>query len=227
MNTQWLKFGILLLICMLNLILGIFIIKKNKTKQESIKYFLLLCFSAFCWSLNIGLIAIVTQDLSYRIIANFTYFTGNMILISFFMFSKTFPYYIKNRLQQIFNFLLLLLSTLTIYILFSNKMVENIYIKSNQISYSPNQNLHLAYGILYLVILIYSYHNLLKKYISSSGINKERILIVIVGTITSFIFAIYFDWYLIHINQFNFFWIGPIFILIMNFSIAYLLFKKN
>lgn len=227
MNIQWLKFGILFVVGLINLTIGIIIFTKYGGKDKSTKYFGLLCISALLWSINIGLISVIKNNNIYKILGNLTYTTGTLILVNFFMFSIYFLYKTKNKALVQFKILLTTLSILTLYILFSNTMISKIYTESNQISYEPNRVLHLIYGILFLIILLYTYYILIKKYINAQGINKKRISIVIFGTVVSFILGFYFDWYLIHINVFQFFWLGPIFTTIMNFSIAYLLFKKD
>lgn len=227
MNIQWLKFGVLSMVGLINLVISIIIFTKYKTKEKSIKYFGLLCVSTLLWSINIGLISIIKNNDIYKLLGNLTYTTGTLILINFFMFSIYFPYTIKSKSLILFKTLLIILSAVTFYILFSNIMVSKIYIKNNQISYVPNTILHLIYGILFSIILLYTYYILIKKHINSQGINKKRISVVIFGTAISFILGFYFDWYLIHINIFQFFWLGPVFTIIMNFSIAYLLFKRD
>lgn len=227
MDMQWLKFGVLLISGLINLVIGIIIFSKYKMREKSTRYFGLLCISALLWSINICLILVIKNNNIYKILGNLTYTTGTLILINFFMFSIHFLYTTKIKSLMLFKILLLILSAITFYILFSNTMVSKIYIENNQISYIPNTILHLTYGILFSVILLYTYYILIKKYISSQGINKKRISIVIFGTAISFILGFYFDWYLIHINIFQFFWLGPIFTLIMNLSIAYLLFKRD
>ena len=68
---------------------------------------------------------------------------------------------------------------------------------------------------------------LTKKYILSEGINKKRLLIIIISTLIPFILGMIFDWYVIYIGKYDFDRIGPIFTIIMSGSIAYLLFKKE
>jgi len=227
MNIQWLKFGILIIVGLINLTIGIVIFTKYRGGEKSTKYFGLLCVSTLLWSINIGLIAVVKNNSIYKTLGNLTYTTGALILINFFIFSIYFLHTTKNKSLILFKILIIIFSILTLYILFTNIMVSKIYTKNNQISYTPNAILHLLYGILFLIILLYAYYILIKKYINSQGINKKRISIVVLGTAISFILGFYFDWYLIHINVFKFFWLGPIFTITMNFSIAYLLFKKN
>lgn len=227
MDIQWLKFEVLLIVGLINLAISIIIFTKYKGKEKSTKYFGLLCISALLWSINIGLISVIKNNNTYKTLGNLTYTTGTLILTNFFMFSIYFLYATKNKFLILFKILLTILSTLTLYILFSNTMISKIYTENNQISYEPNTILHLIYGILFSIILLYTYYILIKKYINSQGVNKKRISVVIFGTAISFILGFYFDWYLIHINVFKFFWLGPVFTTIMNFSIAYLLFKHG
>ncbi|HNV96704.1 MAG TPA: histidine kinase N-terminal 7TM domain-containing protein [bacterium] len=227
MNIQWLKFGVIFLTATINIAIGFIIMKKNNGREKFSRYFSLLCISAFFWSINIAGLSVIKNNSIYKILSNLTYATGTLILINFFMFSVYFLYTVKNKILIVFKALLFILSIITLYILFSDQMVTNIYIENNQISYIPDSTLHLIYGILFSLMLFYAYYILVMKYINSQGINKKRVFIVIFGTMVSFILGFYFDWYLIHINIFKFFWLGPIFILIMNFSIAYLLFKKD
>ena len=221
---MWIKFSILMLVAVINVALSFIIWKRNKNKDKARLYFSLMCFSAGLWSISLGLMFLDVSIFFYTLSVKGNYIFSTCIFIFFMFFCSEFLYKVKNK---ILNYLALLLFLTTLPIIFTNFLFKKIYFYEGLLRYDPNLIMHLLYGFFFLLIFFYSYHILFLKYKNSQGINQSRILLIIIGTLISFIFGIYFDWVVLYVNQYHLFWIGPVFMIIMNSSVAYLLFKKE
>ncbi|MDD3284836.1 MAG: histidine kinase N-terminal 7TM domain-containing protein [Patescibacteria group bacterium] len=221
----YLKFFTLLIVFILDLILGIFLIWKNKSKDMSKIYFGLVCISGSLWSLFLSFSLLTTNSDLYFLNAKLYYFFATLIFIFFYYFSIVFLYK-KNVISEIITYFILLGFILVIYVLFFDIFLIGVYFDKYGMHEIENKFLHLLYGFYILFILFISYVNLFVKYKKLYEINKGILFWVLISTLASFIFAIFFSWYLPHINKHYLDWIGPIFAIIMNFSIGYSLFRK-
>lgn len=222
---MWIKFSILMLVALLNLSLGILISIKNQGKEKFIKYFVLLYFSATIWTLGLGFALLITDANLFLIIARVFYVAATVIVLSFFMFSVHFLY--SYKLNKIFKYIISLFTLYIFYIILSGDLFIGVYEYRGLMHELEDSILHLIYGIYFIGIMIYSHYLLFLKYRESQGINKSRLLFVIIGTLTSFVFGTFFAWYMPYINKHYLDWIGPVFVFFMTFSISYLLFKKE
>ena len=109
----------------------------------------------------------------------------------------------------------------------SNKFIFGVYYYKGSLYQLESDLLNLIYGLYFLIFLAYSYYLLFKKCFVSSGINKSRLIFVIISTFFPFMFSVLFSWYFPYTGRHYLYWIGPVFTIIMNFSIAYLFFKKD
>ncbi|MCD4705328.1 hypothetical protein K8R66_04620, partial [bacterium] len=153
------------------------------------------------------------------------YTATTIIILSFLMFSVNFLY--SYKVSIVFKYIIILFTLYIFYIIFSGDLFIGVYEYKGLMYELEDRTLHLIYGIYFIGIMIYSHYLLFLKYFKSQGVNKNRSLFVIIGTTISFILGTFFAWYMPHINKHHLDWIGPIFILSMTLSIAYLLFKKD
>lgn len=225
MNIQWLKFGVLMIIFLLNITLSILIFRKNLAKQKYITYFGIICISTGIWAISIGASLLIKNINLYKHLVKLFYISATCIFIFFLLFAEEFIY--RTHKKNIYKYLIFILFAIFIILITLNQFCINTYSDQYGIHEIENKTVHLLYGIYIIIIFIYSYYILFKKFISSDGINKKRLRFIIIGTLIPFIIGIYFDWYFPHIGKHYMDWMGPIFTAIMNFSIAYLLFKRD
>ena len=219
------RFIILLFIAIINFVLGFLVYFKNKSRERFVKYFALMCFSAGLWSFCVALTLIIKNSDIFLWIVRGSFIFAILIFISFLLFTIEFPYRIK-RINKIFKYYFYL-STFFVFYVILFKLVVGSYIYNSNLYQIENKQFHLYYGTYFLILIIYSYYLLFLKHKESQGINKKRLMLVIFGTLISFILGIFFVWFIPHINKHYLQWLGPIFSLFMTFSIGYLLFKKN
>jgi hypothetical protein len=223
---MWLKFSILMLVAVINISLGIIIWKKNINKDKARLYFSLMCFSAGLWSLFSALIQIITSEYYYIWIDRFIYTSTSISVFLFLFFSYEFPYRLR-KMSNWCKYFFILLTSMMIFMVLSNKFIVGVYTYKGNLYQLESKTLNLIYGLYFLSFLFYSYYFLLRKYFESSGINKSRLLFVVIYTFFPFIFSVLFAWYFPYTGKHYLYWLGPVFTIIMNFSIAYLLFKKE
>ena len=223
---MWIKFIILMFVALLNLTLGVLISVKNRGKEKFIKYFVLMCFSAGLWSLVSALIQLITNVYWYIWIDRFIYVSTSFSVLFFLFFSYEFPYRIK-KIHNVLKYFIILFTFIMICLVLSNKFIFGVYQYNGTLYQLENKSLNLIYGLYFIVFLFYSYYLLFKKYFISSGINKLRLLFVIICTFFPFILSVLFAWYFPYTGKHYLYWIGPIFTIFMNFSITYLLFKRT
>jgi len=223
---MWIKFSILMLVALLNLSLGIIILLKNKNKDKSKLYFSLMCFSAGLWSLVSALIQTITNSYYYIWIDRFIYVFTSISVFLFLFFSYEFPYRVK-RISNFLRYFFISLTLIMIGMVLSSKFIFDVYYYNGNLYQLENKTLNLIYGLYFLFFLFYSYYLLFKKYFISSGINKTRLMFVIICTFFPFIFSVLFAWYFPYIGKHYLYWIGPVFTILMNLSVGYLLFKKE
>ena len=220
------KFSILIFVVLINFLLGTVIYLKSRSRVKFGVYFSLMCFSAALWSLCIALTLMVLNRDIFLWPVKFSFIFATLIFIFFLLFSIEFPYKDK-KVSKIFKYYFYLSTIFIFYIILSNKLVIGIYQDNFGLHQMENKFLHLIYGLYFLILLIYSYYSLFLKYHKSQGVNRSRLMFVILGALIPFIFGIFFVWYVPHINKHYLLWIGPIFSIFMTLSIGYLLFKKH
>ncbi len=215
-----------LVVALLNLVLVFVIYKKDKLKTKSITYFSTFCIFTFLWSISIAGTFIIQNIQLFIWLNKFSYFFAMGIFLLFFKFSIEYPYK-TIKISRILKIILIAFSSLIFYYIFFNKLFSEIKLFSFGLHEIENNNILLIYGIYLIFLLLCSYYILIKKYILSQGINKTRLIIVIFGTLIPFILAMIFDWYVIYIGRYDLDRNGPFFAILMNASIAYLIFKKD
>ena len=223
---MWIKFSILMLVALINIGLGIIIWLKNNNRPKFIKYFVLMCLCAGLWSLVSALIQLITNVYWYIWIDRFIYVFTSFSVLLFLFFSYEFPYRIK-KMSNILKYFIILFTFIMICLVLSNKFIFGVYERNGVLYQLENKILNLIYGVYFIIFLFYSYYLLFRKYFISSGINKSRLLFIIICTFFPFIFSVLFAWYFPYIGRHYLYWIGPVFTIFMNFFIAYLLFKKE
>lgn len=225
MDIQWLKFGILLIAAILNLIIGLLVYKKDGTRNKSQIYFVLVCLSASMWIISSSIIQITKNPIYFLWADKFIYFFTTLIIFFFWAFVDEFPYRLK-KFSNIRNFLIIIITILILSITLSNFLIIGNYTLNGILYQKENKNLNFLYGIYFILLFVYSSHIIIKKYLTSVGVNKNRLGLIIFGTIPSFIIGTIFAWYLPYIGKHYLYWIGTLFTVPMNLSIAYLLFKR-
>lgn len=222
---MWIKFALLLIVSIYSLVLGLYISKRNIAKELSIKYFSLMCFSAFVWILGVAISLIAKNPIFAILIIKILYIAAILIFVFFLYFAIYFLYSIKNyrTIQTLINVSLSIIIILISFFLVTGYVADKSIIKEIR-----NQTIDLIYGAYIIILLTISYFILFKKLANSSGINKPLVKYLIIATLIPFSLGIFFNWYMPHVNNaYMGWWLVPLCVVTMNSSITYLIFKKD
>jgi len=220
---MWTRFLILMLVTLLNISLGFFVLKKSRANIAKM-YFSFICFASAMWSLGWALASVIRKENIFLLDMRFLYIAATAIFLFFFLFAVNFLY--KYKLARIVKYLIFLTSIAIVYIIVSGRLFEGIYEYQGFVYQLENNALILIYGIYFLLILLFSYYILLRKFLQSQGVNRKILSWLISWTAIAFILGIFFAWFMTCLGKQYFNWIGCLSTIFMNFSIFYLLFKK-
>ncbi len=222
-----LKIIILFLSLASNIFIGIKILKKHRgIKNKANIYFAFMCFIAGLWTI-IDILILFTQNNNISIALNqLVYFCTTLIIICFLLFSIEFPYKLF-KIPKLIYYILTSISLLIFYIIFSKNFIIKHYYYNKVLYQVVDINLNLIYGIYFIILLILALSILIKKYILAQGINKQTLKNILIATTVPYILGVFFAWYLPYIGKHSYDWLGAVSAILMNASIAYLIFKKD
>ncbi len=207
---------ILIIVGLVNLAMGIFVLKRGLRSKINL-YFASLVFFNFLWSFFV-VGAFSAQSLS---MVNFFDKTTNLfgigIILSLFYFTLHFPYqaYKIGPIQKNLIWFFSLLVSLMIYTKWF--VVNTIWVERpfNYISYY-NKYGYFIYSIYFFIIACWSIYFLFQKYKKAEGLVRLQIKMLMLSVIIGLVCGAYFNLLLNYFGIFNLGWIGPVFTLCMN-----------
>lgn len=217
------KFILLTIAAVLNIVIGLLIIKKNYKHPGNV-YYGLTCLTGGLWVMSMGLLHSL-QDLAVlNIILNITVIFSVLPPLFYLLFVISFPYHMYFYVKQLwFGLPPLLLIILVATGVFS---VENIYLSGGRLIEEVNFTNYLFYAIYFFTYIFIGFYLLIKKYLKSEGIHKIYLQYLIFGTIITFLITTFFSIILPLVNGYFYDWYSPLFTLINFIIIGYLIFIK-
>jgi hypothetical protein len=220
------KYIIVLIVGLINIILGFFILKKNSKSPINFWYFL-LCFSGGGWAV-VKALQLSTLDLfwQYAVIVKLIYIAGIFAPFSYLMLTYHFPYRLKDYSKKIIGLVY------AVPIIMACLVASGVLV--NHETYIVNGVLHreiiffhfLIFFIYFYIYVIWGLILLLIKFFKDSGIYKLQIKYLTLATVGTFFTTGTVSVIFLLFNNFSYDWLGAIFLLI-HFSIAgYLIFYK-
>ncbi len=216
---------LLFIVAILNAVFSFFTLKGKKNITNI--FFSLFTLTLALWALNIAFF-INTSDLSIALIfANLYYIMAAAIPLLFFYFSMYFLGYKKpTKIHLLYLAPFLLLSLL--FIVDKNILLEKISVGQIDKEVVLNNINYLFYIIYFIFYVTISYYNLFKSFLSTKEVTKKiQLRFIIVGTIISYILGMVFNLFLPAIGNYHYIWLGPLFTLIMVFSMEYAMLKHH
>lgn len=209
------------LFSLLSILFGIFIYSRSRKNLINLFYGLAVLNIGF-WSL--GVFLFFTDDPSHmRLWGNFLYFTGSLVVASFFTFTVVFPdEYARIRP---FRFALIFAPNVFFFYLlfFTDALIKNALFDSASGSRSFEfGRLYFLYWLYFISILTVSFFTLLRKYRVSNGVERVRLGYVLFASAIAAVFNTTTNVILPTLGNFNYFWLGPYstFILVFILSVA-------
>lgn len=219
-----LKNNILLIMALINLAMAIFVISRGWKSRINL-HFSLIVFCTFLWSFGLFLGRFVYDLNLSEMFENTTNISGMLIVVFILYFSRYFPYSSGNlHLWQ--KVLIWLPALLMVYFSITGGFItETIHGRDygEYISvYNPiNWGIYASYIIL---LIIWAVHHLVKKYRDAEGFMKQQLKLLLLTIVIGFIFAFYFSAVVIPFGNFEYNWLGPVFSLLVNSAVFYLIF---
>jgi len=214
-------------IAVLNALFSYFLLEGEKNKTNIL--FSLVTLSVALWSVNLALF-IASSDLARGLFyANNYYLAAAAIPLLFFYFSLFFPPETTKRWKwkhtlYLLPFLLLILATLAN----RNIILAEISLDGRHKAVVLNQGFYLVYALYFLFFVTLSYYQLGKSYLESKNIlEKIQLRFIVWGTLISYLLGMTFNLFLPFLGNYRQIWLGPVFTLIMVFSIGYAVFRHH
>ena len=150
---MWIKFSILILVALINVVLGLVILLRNRNKDKFIRYFFLICLSGSLWSIGVALSLIITNAFCFLWIVKVSFILSCLIFIFFLLFAIEFPYKIKKT-SRLIKYCLYLATLFIFYIIIFDKLVIATYFDNFGLHYMEDKFLNLVFALYFVLLLI-------------------------------------------------------------------------
>lgn len=213
------KVMFLLFFVFLNFFFSIFVYSKNKKKLVNITYAIFIFFISI-WTLFLAVYHYDTSLERSVLWANLTYLFGNIIAVSFFLFSKVFP----NK--KLLSNKVFLISSLTIVVLIFiyfaiNGMVISVYYNNGIKTYVYGKY-HYVFEFHFIWFFASAFINLTKDFFRLEGDFKNQAKYLFTATLSAVIFNGYTNVILPGLyKDCSLLWLGPAITFIMVSTISF------
>ena len=163
--------------------LGLFVIIQKPTSIIN-RSFLAICISFAIWSLAIGILIspIILDEQIMRNIANVMFLSGLMITTSFLIFSWVFPQKV-NKINFYQIVWLVLPCLIVAFLLFFTDLFVKAVHPGKEVAEKIEFDIrgYCVYPMFFIGNIFWASWTLIKRYLISSGINKQQIIYLFVG----------------------------------------------
>lgn len=215
----------LIIIASLNFLLGFYILSKNWRSQLRLIFFIFTIFTAF-WTICLAMSNILTFSLNQSLLWSRLSYIASIWIAGLF---SVFGYYFPLDLRRSWRFFIIKLWPVIIFtvwlLIFPNTIIEGMLIKIW--GYDAIYNLigYVIFSFLFLFYMALGFYFMVKRYITSDGIIKINLKLILIGTGIASIFGIIFDLILPFGGYWQLNWLGPYFSLVMIVFIARIIFR--
>lgn len=214
---------ILLLLAGFNLALALVIFLRNPKNKINI-YFALAVFFVGTWTFGIGMFREAENEFTARIWTWVQNGSGSLIVIPFLFFSFVFPY--PSKKISILTKILIWISVLvvTYVVMMPDIWYKFIYLQPPNNDYEINLVGYFYFVIYFLFYILWAFYNLIKKYLTSAGFQRQQLKYILVGSGILGSLGTFFGVILPYWTNVKYNWPGPYFSVAMMFFITYFLY---
>lgn len=216
------KYLILYLVAFLNLLLGLFIIKKNHRSKMNL-YFGFLCICGCIWTLLMVWLYTFSNLVFLDWIVKLMVATSTLMFLLYFLFALEYPYPMPVKRSWLIPVLPVFLIILGLLGFFP---VEKVYFSGGRLIEQTIFSNYLIFGIYYIVYLFLTFYVLFKKFFNSQGMQRIQLKYILISSGVTFAVMTFFSVILPLANGYFTDWFSPIFTLINFFVISHLMFHK-
>jgi len=220
------KFVVIFISGLVNIILGFFIFKKNSKNPINFWYFI-LCLTGGGWGI-VKAVQLSWMNIFWveHLIIKLTFIFGILAPLSYLLLAYNFPYKLKAYGKKII-FLVYFFPWLLVFLVMTGALKkENDFIFNNVLYREINLFDFSIFAIYYFVYVFLGFFILLKKYLSANNIYRPQIKYLMIATVGTFLTTGFVSVILLLFNNFAYDWLGAIFLLIHFGVAAYLIFYK-
>ena len=157
------KFYLTIVIALLNIFLGLFILRKNPKNPSNYNY-AGLCISAGLWAISIALIFVAKDVYTFELLIKVNYFFGILAPLFYVVFAYNFPYR-KKLYPKMTPYLIYGIPVIQIILVLSNVLKMEIVVDNgNMIFSSVIFNDFLIFTVYFFAYVILGFFILLNKY---------------------------------------------------------------
>jgi len=197
-----------LIISFVNLFLSFFVLLRNARKKINI-FFSITIFGIFLWSLGIAFFRIANED-SWFFWGQFVYFAVNFTIVFFLYFTFVFPFGSLPKNKLILTTLILFPVAIFIISFIPKSIISEITLlngRDKQLTFNWGYYVH---SMVTFIFFIWAFFNLFTKYKKSSGVYRNQLLYLFIGTMISTSIAVITNIVLPFFGISSFNWVGPI-----------------
>ena len=218
---------LVLIVTITNIIYGLIVYSRNRKDKTNLSFFILTLGVGF-WGLSMFAYRWFIDESLVLIFSRILYLAAATIPISFLYFVFIFPNedWKANLWQKIILPLPLIL--IAIISLWPNILIRGVNLFPNAESFIVfDQRFHLLYGVYIVSYFGAGYLWLIKKLFGSSGVFRQQIIYIIVGTLMSTSIGVTTNLILPYVGNFTLNWLGQIGVIAMIVAISYAILKHH
>lgn len=205
---------VLWVVVAINVVLGFVIFSRGIKNPRNI-FFGVIAFSSALWSFSI--IAFYNPDIYSSVNwLDYTHLSALCVAFVFFIFSFLFPKSLsRSSISIIFGTFAFFLASY--FIIFTDYIVGSRI--ADSVRYVLTEG-YVTYSLLIIVFFLAGYAFLFLQYRRANNIDeKQQVKYVLFGSMIASVFALVPDLIMPYLGNFDYTWLGPLFTLIMVFSI--------
>ncbi len=217
----------LLLVAFINFTLGIYIYFRNR-KSNLYKIFLGLTTSLGLWCLGTFFTVLYSGDLNlFGFFERTTFVSGLLISLFFYIFCINFPYKSASSGKYLISLYGAIILIYTYVIFFTTWFAQNTISINSYTTLQHNDTWFICWVIAFLLPLVAGLLQLFYKFKATDGIYREYLLTLLLVAALPILFSLYFDVYLVGLENYQYNSISPFSSLLFDFAILRMILIKR
>jgi hypothetical protein len=217
---------ILFLVMLINLVMSAIVVSRGY-KNPINKYFSLMTFFNILWAGGLLYFRLSNDYEIVRFFGGFVYSASLLVVLNLFYFTLYFPFKMFKFSKNWQNIFTLLISLGALYFVFFYQKFSLSVDTSGLNSFVYEPIAYLIFTVVLAILMLAAILVLAIKYYMSDQVFKKSLLLVLVGVICGVLAGSYFNLYAMYTDNFNDYHFGPLFTLVINFVVFYLIFLKR
>ncbi len=205
---------------------GLLVGIRDRHNIANIMYFFLTFFMS-SWAISLLMFRTYNANDVSEFFGRFSYIAGLLMIISFYLFTRYFPY--RDRMiSGVTTVVLTLISVITIItMLYTDFLVIRVVVINGVVSAVTNPVVHSIYGLILLIFLISGLANLFLKKHNSGGSHRKQLNSIFVMSLVAGFFGAVFDIILPIFGDYRWNWLGPQFLILFTIAVGIIIFSPR